>query len=843
MKISFRTYRGLLFVTSLLLLSAFAFAQEVGPGKVEDNKVEDNKVSLNFNNVEVRDLVKTMSELTGKNFLLNDKIRGRITIISPSKVSVDEAYKVFETILAVNDLTIVEAGKVTMIVPTREAKSSTIRTVIGKRYLPRSDTFITRLVPLEYIAASDISQALRGLVSKFGTLQVYQPTNTLIMIDSAANMNRLLKIIRELDIDIYEERIEVIPLENAPASEIAQLINSLYTGAKPTAPKARARRARGKKAGAAAVGITGARPSVSKVIPYERTNSLIIVANQEMIEELKGLIADLDVKAPAGTGKIRVHYLQNADAEQLSGVLSSLAAGGAVSRPGVPGAPGARAQPGVARFEGGIKITADPSTNSLIIISSPQDYETLNEVIEKLDIPRRQVYVEAMIVEMLLRKSREMGLEFRSTNVTEESLGEPGLKFAGGTNLGSGIDAASVNPPAGFFGLSGLAVAAFEGVITFGGASFLNIAAFFRALQADTDVNVLSTPNILAMDNEEAEITVGSNVPFPTGQQIGSAGVTTSSIQREDVGIKLKITPQINESDFIRMSISIEVSEVAESPVEGLDPNIVGLTTSKRSAQTVVVVKDRQTVVIGGLIKDMVNDVEKKVPILGDIPIIGWLFRFTKRRVEKVNLLIFLTPYIVRGSKDMEQIRRKKEEQSKRFELDNFGYQQERKYMMQEMDLRPEAEEEEPKEEGLREEKLKEEKPKEEGLKEEKPKEEGLKEEKLKEEELKEEGLREEGLREEKLKEEELKEEGLREEGLKEEKLKEEKLKEEGLKEEELKEEGLKEERLKEEGLREEGLKEEKLEKEELKEDEKEEKDLAPQPIPSSEEEPQEREF
>ncbi len=716
----------------LFLLSTFAFAQEVGRVKVEDNRV-----SLNFNNVEIRDLVKTMSELTGKNFLLDDKVRGRITIISPSKVTIAEAYKVFETILAVNALTIVEAGRVTMIVPTREAKSSTIKTVIGKRYLPRSDTFITRLIPLEYISASDISQALRGLVSKFGTLQVYQPTNTLIMIDSVANINRLLKIIRELDIDIYGEKIEVIPLEYATASEIAQIITSLYTGAKPGAPKPRARRAR-KAVQKGVLGVAGVRPGISKIIPYERTNSLIVVANQEIIEDLKELIASLDVKVPAGTGKIRVHYLQNADAEQLSGVLSSLAAGGAVSRPGAPGKPGAPARAGVARFEGGIKITADSATNSLIIIASPQDYEILKEVIDKLDIPRRQVYVEAMIVEMLLRKSREIGLEFRSTDVTPESLSEPGLKFGGGTNLGAGIDAASVSPPVGFFGLSGLAVAAFEGVITFGGQSFLNIAAFFRALQTDTDVNVLSTPNLLAMDNEEAEITVGSNVPFPTGQQIGTAGITTSSIQREDVGIKLKITPQINESDFVRMSIAIEISEVSESPVEGLDPNIVGLTTSKRAAQTVVVVKDRQTVVIGGLIKDAVNDVEKKVPILGDIPIIGWLFRFTKHRVEKINLLIFLTPYIIHGSEDMEQVRLIKEEQSRRFELDSFGYQQKRKYMKG-LSLRPEAEEE--------------------GLKEEELKEEGLKEEELKEEELKEEELKEEGLKEEGLKEEELKEE------------------------------------------------------------------------------------
>jgi general secretion pathway protein D len=675
----FRAY----LLISLVLLSTNAFAQQP-----ETRKVEDNKVSLNFNNVEIRDLVKTMSELTGKNFLLDEKIRGRITIISPSKVSVDEAYKVFETILAVNDLTIVEAGMVTMIIPTRDAKSSTIKTVIGKGYLPRSDTFVTRLIPLKYINASNITQALRGLVSKFGTISVYQPTNTLIMIDSAANINRLLKIIRELDIDIYGEKIEVIPLENALASEIARIITSLYAGVRSTTAKARARarrsRRRRKKT---VVGIAGARPSVSKVIPYERTNSLIVVANQEMIEELRELIAELDVRVPAGTGNIRVHYLQNSDAEQLSGVLSSLAAGGGARA--APGKPGAPAKAGVAQFEGGVKITADPATNSLIIISSPQDYETLKEVIEKLDIPRRQVYVEAMIVEMLLRKSRELGLEFRSTNVTEEGLAEAGMEFGGGTNLGAGINAASMNPPAGFFGLSGLAVAAFEGAITFGGETFLNIGAFFRALQSDTDVNVLSTPNLLTMDNEEAEITVGSNVPFPTGQQIGSAGITTSAIQREDVGIKLKITPQINESDFIRMNIATEISEVSESPVEGLDPNVVGLTTSKRAAQTVVVVKDRQAVVIGGLIKDVVNDAEAKVPILGDIPIIGWLFRYNKHRVEKVNLLIFLTPYIIRDSEDMEQIQMMKEEQSERFELDSFGYQEKREYMK--MDLRPEA--------------------------------------------------------------------------------------------------------------------------------------------------------
>ncbi len=820
MKKPFRTNLVLLLVVALILPPNLTFAQQ--PGIV---KVEDNKVSLNFNNVELRDLVKTMSELTGKNFLLDDKIRGRITIISPSKVTINEAYKVFETILAVNELTIVEAGMVTMIVPTRDAKSSTIRTVIGKGYLPRSDTFITRLVPLEYIDASEISQALRGLVSKFGTISVYQPTNTLVMIDSAANINRLLKIVRELDIDIYGEKIEVIPLQNALASEIAQIINSLYTGAQPTAAQSRARRARAPKRGAPDVGITGTSPRISKIIPYERTNSLIVVANQEMIEELKELIADLDVRVPAGTGNIRVHYLQNSDAEQLSGVLSSLATGGGARPAAAPGVAGAPAQAGVAQFEGGVKITADPATNSLIIISSLQDYETLKEVIEKLDIPRRQVYVEAMIVEMLLRKSRELGLEFRSTNVTEENLAESGMKFGGGTNLGAGINAASMNPPAGFFGLSGLAVAAFEGAITFGGETFLNIGAFFRALQSDTDVNVLSTPNLLTMDNEEAEITVGSNVPFPTGQQIGTAGITTSAIQREDVGIKLKITPQINESDFIRMNISTEISEVSESPVEGLDPNVVGLTTSKRAAQTVVVVKDRQSVVIGGLIKDVVNDAEAKVPILGDIPIIGWLFRYSKHRVEKVNLLIFLTPYIIRDNEDMDEIRIMKEEQSERFELDSFGYQEKREYMK--MGISTEAKEEGPKEEGM---------------------EERLEEERLEKERLKEEGMEEEGVREEELKEEELKEEELKEEELKEEGLKEEGLKEEGIEEEKLEEERLKEEEPKEESQNEEELKGRKLEEVEMLEEEiKGEKVPSPIPpedsSPSPVEEPPEREF
>ncbi len=629
---------------------------------------EKQLVSMDFNNIELKDLVKTISELTGKNFLLDEKVRGRVTIICPTKVTVEEAYRIFLSVLASQELTIVQSGRIYRIIPQREARQDVIPTIVTAERPPAGDIFITRLIRMKYIDAQEVSELLKNLISKYGNIQTYLPTNTLIITDTSTNISRLMKIVDELDVDIYRETIEVIRLKNANATTVANILTSLYQSTGGTLKRIRTLPA----------GTPGGQPQtvISKIIPDERTNSLIIVANRTELSDLKELIDKLDIELP-GAGQIHVHYLKNAKAEDIAQTLSNLAGGLTQVRPqqAVPGAQqqtGARPPLPVAQLEGGIKIAADPNINALIIISSYQDYLILKDVIEKLDIPRRQVFVEAAIIEVSLTKLKELGISLHGGELMKGgSVGIEGMQL--GPLSTFILDPTAIATLSGLFG--GVFGKPIE-VTTPTGATVQipSFGAFIRALQTTTDINVLSTPHLLTTDNEEAQITVGQNIPLPTGQVTGVGGTVQTTVSRSDVGITLKVTPQINESDTITLKIHTEISDVAQGP-PGVDVNVLGITTSKRSADTTVVVRDRQTVVIGGLVRDDVKETQSKVPILGDIPLLGMLFRSTTKRAEKVDLIIFLTPHIVRTGADLQEVTSKKQKEWEKFEEENLGYE------------------------------------------------------------------------------------------------------------------------------------------------------------------------
>jgi len=315
-------------------------------------------------------------------------------------------------------------------------------------------------------------------------------------------------------------------------------------------------------------------------------------------------------------------------------------------------------------LEGTVTIAADKSTNSLIIVATPTDFETMKDVIQKLDIRRRQVFVEVAIIEMSLTKVRDLGFEFQAANLQNLETSN-NLNVMGGTNFGN-IGNVVVNGPAGLAAMSGLAVGAVKGVFTYKGVEYLNVGALLQALQTDSDVNVLSTPNILTMDNQKAEIMVGQNVPFITGQtQNATTGSTAvfNTIQRQDVGIKLTLTPQISSDDSVRLEVNQEISDVIATSTT----NPAGPTTDKRSASTTVVVKDRQTMVIGGLITDNVTSSTSKVPFLGDIPVLGWLFKSKQTNVEKDDLMIFITPYIIKNEGEASALTKHKTESLEQF--------------------------------------------------------------------------------------------------------------------------------------------------------------------------------
>ena len=358
---------------------------------------------------------------------------------------------------------------------------------------------------------------------------------------------------------------------------------------------------------------------------------------------------------------VNVYYLENANAEELLKVLSGL-----VTRPPTP-TPVRTSIRGPGEFEGPVQLFADKSTNSLIIMASPRDYEALKEVIKKLDVKRRQVYVEAVIMEISLDKLREIGMEIQAPLQTDsegniENTFQPG----GGTNFG-GIRTFADPTAGGPLGLTGLAIGVVKGTFKFGNATFLNVGALLRALQTDTDVNILSTPQILTSDNQKAEIVVGENRPFPTGQSQTVGGNVLTTIERKDVGITLRLTPQIMENSQVRLDVFQEISTISQSVSDTVGGTFVGPTTNKRSANTSIIVKDQQTVVVGGLIRDNIIKSVRKVPFLGDIPILGWLFKIQTRRTEKTNLMIFLTPYIVREPNEVAQIRENKSQEMKSF--------------------------------------------------------------------------------------------------------------------------------------------------------------------------------
>ena len=615
-------------------------------------------LSMDFTDVDLPVLIKFMSEQTKKNFIFDERVQGKITIISPRRVTLDEAYDVFLSVLQAKGFTTVTQGNTIKIVAAREARQDTIHTGVSKD--TGSSEFITRLVPLQNLESTEVVPLVAPLVSKDGMVSAFASSNTLMLIDSRANIDRIVTILAEVDGAGTPGVLRVYPLGFAVATEAAKTLTTIYleggpAGATPGA-KGRPRAGQGRIS----------RNVVVKIVPDTRTNSLIVYAGQEMQDDIADLLKKIDVPASAGSGKINVYYLENADAEEVSKVLASLSK----ERSGAPGAaptpaPGARSAPlpatgGAvlsAELEGGVKVTPDKATNSLIIVASLNDYETLVGVIKKLDIRRKQVYVEAVIMEITLNKGRDLGVEFRGAAETGSGdkkgaiIGGTNFDFAGNINQLFG-SLATGNPLV--FAGSGLIAGGIAGSVTLpDGTKVPAITAVLRAAQTQSNINILSSPHLLTLDNKEAEIVVGSNVPFITSQARDSTNLanTINTVERKDVGITLRLTPHIHESDFVSLDIFQESSAISADSL--LNASTVGPTTTKRSAKTSVLVKSGDTVVLGGMMQETFTTNNSQIPLLGDIPLLGALFRFKSVSRQKTNLLIMLTPQIIRDPGQM----------------------------------------------------------------------------------------------------------------------------------------------------------------------------------------------
>jgi general secretion pathway protein D len=567
-------------------------------------------VSIDFNNVDINVFVKFISELTGRNFVIDQRVKGKVTIISPAKISIDEAYRVFHSVLEVNGFTTVPSGEVTKIVPSPDARTKNIDTRLSKGRLADEDRIVTQLIPLKYASPDDVKRLLTPLVSKSSVILSYTPSNMLVITDVSSNLRRLTKLIDAIDVAGTGQKVTVLPVEYADASKLVKILGSVF---KPTSARTK---------GAATNGIS--------FMADERTNSIIMLSGEAETERVKRLVALLDKETPRGKGNIHVYYLEHATAEDIAGVLQAIPQKGSAQAK-----TGKKTQPVISQD---VRITADKATNSLIITAAKEDYEVIQDIIRKIDIPRAMVYIEALIMEVNVNKDFSLGTEYQ---VGEDSSYE-GRDFIAGGGFTTGSGLATQDSTTGLVSLAeGFSMGVFGEALKISGVLFPSISAVVNAYKKDSDVEILSTPQILTTDNEEASITVGKNVPFQT-KSTTSDNDTYSSFEYRDVGKTLTITPHISKDRMVRMGISLEVTDLQD--VTDNRP-----TTLKRTVETTVIVQDKGTVVLGGLIDDSIDNTDLKVPCLGDIPLLGWAFRTKSTNHEKTNLYIFLTPKVVKN--------------------------------------------------------------------------------------------------------------------------------------------------------------------------------------------------
>jgi general secretion pathway protein D len=599
-------------------------------------------ITLNFVNADIQSVVKTVGMITGKNFILDPRVNGTVNIMSNGPVARELVYPTLLSALRLQGFAAVEENGFTKIVPEADAKLNNSLTNEGRDVRGRGDRIVTQVYQLQYESAAQLLPVLRPLITPNNVIAAYPNNNTLVITDYAENIRRLIKIITAIDIPSGGE-VQTIKLEYASAVDIGSLITRVM-------PET------------AAPNIPGVSPRILVSVD-PRTNSLLVRSdNPTVVTRIRALVAGMDIPT-AANGNIHVVYLRNAEATKLAEVLRGLMSGQPATTPSA--APASQAnqlgqQAGVQAGQGAAassastqissSIQAYPATNSLIIIAPDNVYNSLRHVIDKLDARRAQVFIEALIVEVSSTQAAEFGIQWQYLGGSV-SNGNSGTAVFGGTNYnnaGTGnINSASANPAA--IG-GGLNLGLVRGTIKILGKEILNIPALARALESEAKTNILSTPTLLTLDNEEAKIVVGKNVAFVTGSFTQSSGGTGTNpfqtFERKDVGLTLKIKPQVSEGGSVKLQISQEVSSV--DPATSSSSN--GPTTNKRSIDSTVLADDGQFIVLGGLIQDDVNNGADRVPVLGSIPILGNLFRYEKRDRTKTNLMVFLRPVVLRDA-------------------------------------------------------------------------------------------------------------------------------------------------------------------------------------------------
>lgn len=727
-----------------------SFAQEAqpAPSPASAEAPAEDQTEINVKNADLEAVIRIFSKKTRRNYILDERVKGKVSIFLPGKIDSQESIRVLDSVLALKGFAAVPIGDgLWKIVPAKEARQTTIPTRTDSPQETPSASVATRLLTLKYVSADDVKQLVSQLVSGDGLVSAYEGTNSLMIIDFEDNIERIVEIIAQLDVPFSDRDMAIIPIEHADAKEIADKLKEILgeneekksDAASSGMDLIRARIAevatRNAAAGGAAqagqtapatVSATGqtisARARAPKIIPDERTNSIIVVADEDTTARIRALISQLDSEIDRSGERFYVYRCQHAKAEDLAEVLGGLVGEGGSGSRGL-GDDMSRASSASSSlggrsssfssanrsnrsafgssgslFGGGssgdsinrssesrsvtsvqlgenLSITADPATNSLIIRASKTDYMKITELLKKLDIKRRQVLVEAMLLEVGVDNQESMGMEFlTSTGGSDGGI----LAKSDFGNLGTLLS----DPTQ----VSNFAVAAASaGTLKLpGDIEIPTQTVLLTAAKSNSNVNVLSAPTILTTDNEEAQIVVGQNIPFISSTSTSDTNLnnTFNQVERQDIGIKLRITPQISSRDFVTLSIFTEVSNViAATLLSNLGP-----TTTIRNSETKVITKDGQMIVIGGLMSDDVSQAEQGVPYLMDVPVLGHLFRLRSETYRRTNLLIFITPRVVKDQYDARDITLDSRNEL-REDVDHFGHQPRRNEILANVDI------------------------------------------------------------------------------------------------------------------------------------------------------------
>jgi len=594
---------------------------------------------------EIKDIIKAVALWTGKNVILDRNVNGKVQIISPRKVTKEEAYQAFLSALNLLGMTTVETGKVIKIMPVRTAVRGNLRTFLGSKWTPLTDEIVTQIVPLKYIDAKDIQATLSRIVSS-NSMIAYEKTNTLIISDSGFKIRRILDILELLDVQTQQPQVAIVPIRFSDAKSVTDKVNEIL-----------------KNTG----GRRGSGPAY-RIMNDERSNSVIVFGPPRTIQDVKALVRKFDIQLddPSRQSSIHIRPLDYADAKKLASTLSSLAQGnkggsGGLRRPPVrinnqPGGGGSEAA-AVAELDDNVKITADEQSNSLLITGSRSAYQAINSIIRKLDIRRSQVFVEADILDINADNRFRFGTSIfggmrgdkNSSIITTWEAGPlaPLVASQAATGTGASGTVTGAEKIAGVFAQD-MTIGVLAGdKVNIPGLGEFSPGALIKLIKADANTRVLSSPHILTANNEEAKITVGEKIFYRSSEVNPQSGVPVPKVEKEDVDLTLNLKPNISNSNYVTMKIDIESSTPQIDPQTGL-PKV-----NKRKTSQILTVKNKQTVVVSGLVQSTEFERFQKIPLLGDIPIIGWLFRNSEKGTVRNNLVIFLTPHIIHGADDL----------------------------------------------------------------------------------------------------------------------------------------------------------------------------------------------